>query len=101
MVILNRSGLLEITLRTKELIRQYGSTQRQINELKEHARMFCCAVRSSDPRDILRLQEAMKCSGAYGPVARTPSSSPPSSLSPTSSPRSGASQSVSDHASLP
>ncbi|XP_078287206.1 CLOCK-interacting pacemaker-like [Rhinoraja longicauda] len=104
MAILNRSGLLEITLRTKELIRQYGSTQRQINELKEHARMFCCAVRSSDPRDILRLQEAMKCSGAYGPVDSTPSSSPPSSPSPTSntsSPRSCTSQGVSDQASLP
>ncbi|XP_069763951.1 CLOCK-interacting pacemaker-like [Narcine bancroftii] len=63
--ILNRSGLLEITLKTKELIRQNGSTQQQVDELKEHVRMFCNAMRSSDPQDVVRLQEAMKHSGAY------------------------------------
>ncbi|XP_051900231.1 CLOCK-interacting pacemaker [Pristis pectinata] len=99
--ILNRSGLLEITLRTKELIRQNGTTQRQINELKEHAQLFCSAVRSRDPLDILRLQEAMKCSGAYEPAAKISSSSTSSSPSSTSSPSSATSQGTSDQAPLP
>ncbi|XP_067875159.1 CLOCK-interacting pacemaker-like [Heterodontus francisci] len=66
--ILSRSGLLEITLKTKDLIRQNGSAQQQIDELKEHVRLFCSAVRSSDSRALLRLQEAMKCSGGYMPT---------------------------------
>ncbi|XP_059807355.1 CLOCK-interacting pacemaker-like [Hypanus sabinus] len=97
--ILNRSGLLEITLRTKELIRQNSNTQRQISELKEHARLFCSAMRSRDPTDIHRLQEAMKHSGAYGPAIKTsPSSASPSS---TSSPSSAESQATSNQAPPP
>ncbi|XP_062916477.1 CLOCK-interacting pacemaker-like [Mobula hypostoma] len=97
--ILNRSGLLEITLRTKELIRQNSNTQRQINELKEHAHLFCSAMRSRDPTDILRLQEAMKHSGAYGPAIKTSPSS--ASSSSTSSPSSAESQATSNQAPPP
>ncbi|RXM34564.1 CLOCK-interacting pacemaker [Acipenser ruthenus] len=61
--ILNRSGLLGITLRTKELIRQNHSTQRQIQELREHTRLLCLAARSNQPLDWARLQEAMVSSG--------------------------------------
>ncbi|XP_041090616.1 CLOCK-interacting pacemaker-like [Polyodon spathula] len=61
--ILSRSGLLDITLRTKELIRQNHSTQRQIQELREHARLFCLAARSNQPQDWAQLQEAMVNSG--------------------------------------
>ncbi|XP_041035037.1 CLOCK-interacting pacemaker-like [Carcharodon carcharias] len=64
--ILSRSGLLEITLKTKDLIRQNNGAQRQIDELKEHVRLFCSAMQSREPQALLRLQEVMKCSGSYG-----------------------------------
>eukprot|EP00062_Callorhinchus_milii_P026736 gi/632989199/ref/XP_007883520.1/ PREDICTED: CLOCK-interacting pacemaker [Callorhinchus milii] len=64
--ILDKSGLLGITLRTKELIRQNSSTQREISELKEHTRLLCRAVQSNDPRAWDRLHETMRCSGSYG-----------------------------------
>ncbi|XP_067831129.1 CLOCK-interacting pacemaker-like [Heptranchias perlo] len=83
--ILSRSGLLEITLRTKDLMRQNSSTQRQIDELKEHARLFCSAMRSSDPRALLKLQEAMKCSGGYGPTGSAASCPPAGSGSSSGS----------------
>ncbi|XP_043536849.1 CLOCK-interacting pacemaker [Chiloscyllium plagiosum] len=72
--ILSRSGLLEITLKTKDLIRQNNGTQQQIDELKEHVRLFCSAAQSRDPRALLRLQETMKCSGNYASVTSAPSS---------------------------
>ncbi|XP_033881042.3 CLOCK-interacting pacemaker-like [Acipenser ruthenus] len=70
--ILNRSGLLGITLRTKELIRQNHSTQRQIQELREHTRLLCLAARSNQPLDWARLQEAMVSSG-YSDLTGGPS----------------------------
>ncbi|XP_048378218.2 CLOCK-interacting pacemaker-like [Stegostoma tigrinum] len=73
--ILSRSGLLEITLKTKDLIRQNNGTQQQIDELKEHVRLYCSATQSQDPRALLRLQETMKCSGSYGSMTSAPASS--------------------------
>ncbi|XP_053123288.1 CLOCK-interacting pacemaker [Hemicordylus capensis] len=63
--ILRKSGLLSITLRTKELIRQSSSTQRELAELREHAQLLCEAVQSNDPQAWARLQEAMSRSAAY------------------------------------
>ncbi|XP_072346305.1 CLOCK-interacting pacemaker-like isoform X2 [Scyliorhinus torazame] len=73
--ILSRSGLLEITLKTKDLIRQNNSAQRQIDELKEHVRLFCSAMQSKEPQALLSLQEVMKGSGSYGSMSSGVSSS--------------------------
>ncbi|XP_061453211.1 CLOCK-interacting pacemaker [Rhineura floridana] len=63
--ILRKSGLLGITLRTKELIRQNTSTQREVAELREHTQLLCEAVQSNDSQTWARLQEAMDHSAAY------------------------------------
>uniref|UniRef100_A0A8D2KXH3 Uncharacterized protein n=1 Tax=Varanus komodoensis TaxID=61221 RepID=A0A8D2KXH3_VARKO len=63
--VLRRSGLLGITLRTKQLLRQNGSTQRELAELREHAQLLCEAVRSNDGRAWARLQQAVDRSAAY------------------------------------
>ncbi|XP_036397374.1 CLOCK-interacting pacemaker a [Megalops cyprinoides] len=57
--ILNRSGLLGITLRTKELIRQNRRTQGQLERLREHTSLFVEALRSGDPQVWTKLQLAM------------------------------------------
>uniref|UniRef100_A0A8D0H3L4 CLOCK-interacting pacemaker n=1 Tax=Sphenodon punctatus TaxID=8508 RepID=A0A8D0H3L4_SPHPU len=63
--ILKKSGLLGITLKTKELIRQNNRTQRELAELREHARLLCEAVQNNDAEAWVRLQEAMNHSAAY------------------------------------
>ncbi|KAJ8288814.1 hypothetical protein COCON_G00014730 [Conger conger] len=57
--ILHRSGLLGITLRTKDLIRQNRRTQGQLEQLKRHAGLFAEAVRSGDPQVWTKLQLSM------------------------------------------
>ncbi|XP_039546116.1 CLOCK-interacting pacemaker [Pimephales promelas] len=47
--ILRSSGLLDITLRTKDLIRQNRRTQAELDRLREHTRMFMQALESGDP----------------------------------------------------
>ncbi|XP_030642899.1 CLOCK-interacting pacemaker a [Chanos chanos] len=54
--ILNRSGLLGITLRTKELIRQNKRSQAQIQELQAQTELFLEAMNSGDPQIWARLQ---------------------------------------------
>ncbi|XP_039624082.1 CLOCK-interacting pacemaker-like [Polypterus senegalus] len=63
--ILSRSGLLGITLRTKDLIRQNHSTQMEISELKEHTRLLCEAIHTNDLDAWAKLQEVMALSGQY------------------------------------
>ncbi|KAL8219982.1 UNVERIFIED_CONTAM: hypothetical protein K2H54_037345 [Gekko kuhli] len=63
--ILRRSGLLGITLRTKELIRQSSNTQRDLAELREQAQLLYEAVQSNDARAWTRLQEAVSRSADY------------------------------------
>ncbi|XP_077595382.1 CLOCK-interacting pacemaker [Stigmatopora nigra] len=46
--ILSKSGLLDITLRTKELLRQNRRTQTELDRLREHTRLFVQALRSGD-----------------------------------------------------
>ncbi|KAM3829953.1 LOW QUALITY PROTEIN: CLOCK-interacting pacemaker [Vipera latastei] len=65
--ILRRSGLLAITLRTKELLRQNSSTQRELAQLREQAQLLCEAIRSSDSRAWARLQDAVGRSAAPWP----------------------------------
>ncbi|XP_019714965.1 uncharacterized protein LOC109509573, partial [Hippocampus comes] len=45
--ILRQSGLLDITLRTKELLRQSNATEREIAELRWHTELLCQAACSS------------------------------------------------------
>ncbi|XP_047449819.1 CLOCK-interacting pacemaker isoform X2 [Mugil cephalus] len=42
--ILRQSGLLDITLRTKELLRQSNSTERDISQLRQHTELLCQAA---------------------------------------------------------
>ncbi|XP_016372862.1 CLOCK-interacting pacemaker-like [Sinocyclocheilus rhinocerous] len=46
--ILSKSGLLDITLRTKELIRQNRRTQTELDRLREHTSLFMEALRTGD-----------------------------------------------------
>ncbi|XP_028677513.1 CLOCK-interacting pacemaker a [Erpetoichthys calabaricus] len=57
--ILSKSGLLGITLRTKELIRQSRKTQNELELLKEHTSLFLEVVKSGDPEVLTKLQTAM------------------------------------------
>ncbi|KAK7153337.1 hypothetical protein R3I93_011290 [Phoxinus phoxinus] len=54
--ILNRSGLLGITLRTKELIRQNKRSQAQLQNLQAQTDLFLEAIYSGDPKVWTRLQ---------------------------------------------
>ncbi|KAJ8290484.1 hypothetical protein GJAV_G00013440 [Gymnothorax javanicus] len=57
--ILRKSGLLGITLRTKELIRLNRRTQSQLEQLRLHTSLFMEAVCSNDPEVWTKLQLAM------------------------------------------
>uniref|UniRef100_A0A672Q7R6 CLOCK-interacting pacemaker b n=1 Tax=Sinocyclocheilus grahami TaxID=75366 RepID=A0A672Q7R6_SINGR len=46
--ILSTSGLLDITLRTKELIRQNRRTQTELDRLREHTSLFMEALQTGD-----------------------------------------------------
>lgn len=78
--ILRKSGLLSIALRTKELIRQNSSTQRDLAELREHTQLLCEAVQSNDSQAWSRLQEAMTRSAAHW-VKKSAGASAPSGQS--------------------
>lgn len=54
--ILNRSGLLGITMRTKELIRQNKHSQAQLQKLQAHTDLFLEAMSSRDPQVWAKLQ---------------------------------------------
>ncbi|KAA0708156.1 CLOCK-interacting pacemaker [Triplophysa tibetana] len=46
--ILSKSGLLDITLRTKDLIRQNRRTQRELERLREHTNLYMEALQTGD-----------------------------------------------------
>ncbi|KAL6477833.1 hypothetical protein MHYP_G00136680 [Metynnis hypsauchen] len=54
--ILNQSGLLGITMRTKELIRQNKRSQAQLQKLQAHTDLFLEAMSSRDPQVWAKLQ---------------------------------------------
>ncbi|XP_041831987.1 CLOCK-interacting pacemaker [Melanotaenia boesemani] len=58
--ILSKSGLLDITLRTKELLRQNRRTQNDLERLKEHTDLFLQALRSGDASICVRLQASLQ-----------------------------------------
>ncbi|KAM9812600.1 CLOCK-interacting pacemaker [Syngnathus typhle] len=53
--ILRQSGLLDITMRTKELLRQSNVTEREIAELRRHTDLLCQAA-SASPSDTATWQ---------------------------------------------
>ncbi|CAK6977055.1 CLOCK-interacting pacemaker-like [Scomber scombrus] len=69
--ILNQSGLLAITLRTKELLKQNAATEREIAQLRQHTQLLCQAAQSSQNRgnedsdSINKLLQSMSESGSY------------------------------------
>lgn len=58
--ILSKSGLLDITLRTKELIRQNRRTQVELDQLREHTNLFMQALQTGDLCIWSKLQMSMQ-----------------------------------------
>lgn len=58
--ILSKSGLLDITLRTKELLRQNRRTQHELDQLKEHTELFLQALRSGDTSICAKLHTSLQ-----------------------------------------
>lgn len=64
--ILRQSGLLDITLRTKELLRQNNATERDIAQLRQHTKLLHqAAFPQNDVTAWERLSKAMAESGNY------------------------------------
>ncbi|KAL0601944.1 CLOCK-interacting pacemaker [Plecturocebus cupreus] len=59
LVVLHKSGLLEITLKTKELIRQNQATQVELDQLKEQTQLFIEAIKSRAPQAWAKLQASL------------------------------------------
>ncbi|XP_043961919.1 CLOCK-interacting pacemaker [Gambusia affinis] len=58
--ILSKSGLLDITLRTKELLRQNQSTQSELDRLKKHTELFLQALQSGDTSVCMKLLSSLQ-----------------------------------------
>lgn len=58
--VLSKSGLLDITLRTKELIRQNRRTQVELDQLREHTNLFMEALQTGDLCIWSKLQMSMQ-----------------------------------------
>ncbi|XP_062267936.1 CLOCK-interacting pacemaker [Platichthys flesus] len=58
--ILSKSGLLDIALRTKELLRQSRHTQNDLDRLKEHTDLFFQALRSGNTSICIKLQASLQ-----------------------------------------
>ncbi|KAL7878240.1 hypothetical protein AOLI_G00092140 [Acnodon oligacanthus] len=65
--ILSQSGLLDITLRTQELLRQSTATERDIAQLRQHAQLLYQAAQAGarTPAAWVKLHQAMAESGCY------------------------------------
>uniref|UniRef100_A0A096M3M3 Uncharacterized protein n=1 Tax=Poecilia formosa TaxID=48698 RepID=A0A096M3M3_POEFO len=91
--LLRQSGLLDITLRTKELLRQSNSTEQDISQLRQHTELLCQAV--SNPAHSLNgvtawehVCQAMTESGSYPNLNMTLKSQKPLHPDPVSQPQS-------------
>lgn len=58
--ILSKSGLLDITLRTKELLRQNRRTQSDLERLKQNTDLFLQALRCGDSGICMKLQASLQ-----------------------------------------
>ncbi|XP_016046786.1 CLOCK-interacting pacemaker isoform X2 [Erinaceus europaeus] len=59
LVALRRSGLLEVTLKTKELIRQNQATQLELEQLRQHTQLLLEAAGGHAPQAWAQLQAAL------------------------------------------
>ncbi|XP_054884332.1 CLOCK-interacting pacemaker [Poeciliopsis prolifica] len=91
--LLRQSGLLDITLRTKELLRQSNSTDQEISQLRQHTDLLCQAM--SNPHYSLNcvtawenVCQAMTESGSYPNLNMTHKSQKPLHPDPISQPQS-------------
>lgn len=65
LVVLHKSGLLEITLKTKELIRQNQATQVELDQLKEQTQLFVEATKSRAPQAWAKLQASLTSGASH------------------------------------
>ncbi|XP_038621343.1 CLOCK-interacting pacemaker [Tachyglossus aculeatus] len=73
LVVLHRSGLLEITLKTKELIRQNQATQVELDRLKEQTQLLVEAAQSNTPQAWAKLQASLSvCNQAKSGLKPSP-----------------------------
>ncbi|KAM9481036.1 CLOCK-interacting pacemaker isoform 1-T2 [Clarias gariepinus] len=64
--ILSQSGLLDITLRTQELLRQNAATEQNIAQLRHHTHLLCHAVHAGSNMPALEnIHRVMVESGCY------------------------------------
>ncbi|XP_057204203.1 CLOCK-interacting pacemaker isoform X1 [Triplophysa rosa] len=65
--ILSQSGLLDITLRTQDLLRQNAATEQDIAQLRQHAQLLCQAAQEGDDTLAVweKLHQVMADSGHY------------------------------------
>nr|XP_046265699.1 CLOCK-interacting pacemaker-like [Scatophagus argus]XP_046265700.1 CLOCK-interacting pacemaker-like [Scatophagus argus]XP_046265701.1 CLOCK-interacting pacemaker-like [Scatophagus argus] len=69
--ILNQSGLLAIALRTKELLKQNATIEREISQLRQHTHLLCQVAQASQKRcnegsySLSKLLQTMTESGSY------------------------------------
>uniref|UniRef100_A0A3Q2DBQ8 Si:ch211-132b12.7 n=1 Tax=Cyprinodon variegatus TaxID=28743 RepID=A0A3Q2DBQ8_CYPVA len=91
--LLRQSGLLDITLRTKELLRQCNTTEQEICQLRQHTELLCQAI--SNPGQSLNgvtawehLCQTMAESGSYHNLEITQKSQNPSYPSSVGKPQS-------------
>ncbi|XP_072551208.1 CLOCK-interacting pacemaker [Salminus brasiliensis] len=65
--ILSQSGLLDITLRTQELLRQSTATEQDIAQLRQHTQLLCQAAQAGScvPAIWAQLHQVMAQSGCY------------------------------------
>lgn len=59
LVVLRRSGLLEITLKTKELIHQNQVTQAELDRLKHQTQLFIEAIKNNAPQSWAELEASL------------------------------------------
>ncbi|KAI5232321.1 CLOCK-interacting pacemaker [Manis pentadactyla] len=65
LVVLHKSGLLEITLKTKELIRQNQAMQVELDQLKEQTQLFIEAAQSRAPQAWAKLQASLTSESSH------------------------------------
>ncbi|XP_054423202.1 CLOCK-interacting pacemaker [Pteronotus mesoamericanus] len=65
LVVLHKSGLLEITLKTKELIRQNQATQVELDQLKEQTQLLLEAIKSRAPQAWAKLQASLTSGSSH------------------------------------
>uniref|UniRef100_D4A489 CLOCK-interacting pacemaker n=1 Tax=Rattus norvegicus TaxID=10116 RepID=D4A489_RAT len=65
LAVLRKSGLLGITLKAKELIRQNQATQVELDQLKEQTQMFIEATKSRAPQAWAKLQASLTSGSSH------------------------------------